>query len=65
MRYSISYAGQTYAWTEETDNLREFKEFINNARRGATIELNIYDRKKKRFVFWKRPLDLKPDTDEI
>ncbi len=65
MRYSISYAGTTYAWREEAESLASYKEFINNARRGATMELVIYDRKKNRFVFWKRPLDLEPDTDEI
>ena len=63
MRYHIEYSTINYAWSEKTDSFAEVKRIANEFRYERHVRLTIWDAKKKDFIFWKRALCYRPDTD--
>ena len=66
-RFSISYtSGATgYGWDHYADTIAEVKRTIKDLKGIYTARVTVFDSKIGDFVFYKRALDLYPETDRI
>ena len=66
-KYQLSYcSGATgYGWTQEYDRLEEIEPFVNEMRSVYTAEVTVWDNSVKDFIFYKRTLTYKPETDDL
>lgn len=69
MRYHISYtSGATgYGWNEETDSIEDVRHIVNSDSFGRhyTAFVSVWDEVIKDFIFYKRCLTYKAETDLV
>ena len=66
-RYSISYtSGATgYGWDSSVNTIAEVKREIKSVKGVYTARVTVFDYAAKEFIYYKRALDLYPETDLI
>ncbi|WP_133014945.1 hypothetical protein [Clostridium cuniculi] len=67
MKYKVDYTSGTtgYGWEEECRTINEVLEILDEFKHNYSAKLSVWDRELNDFIYYKRPLTDKPETDLI